>query len=58
VLERAALHAREERPVERLRVLLAAISRKRSASIVRGYAEPPQTISFGRTSFACARISS
>ena len=26
----------------------SAISRKRSASTARGYAEPPQTISFGR----------
>ena len=32
----------------------SAISRKRSASIVRGYAEAPQTISFGRCSSAIA----
>src|SRR5205814_1462757 len=36
----------------------SAISRKRSASTVRGYAEPPHTISFGRTSFAFASTSS
>ena len=30
----------------------SAIARKRSASTTRGYAEPPQTISFGRCSFA------
>ena len=36
----------------------SAISRKRSASTVRGYAEPPQTISRGRCSFASASTSS
>ena len=36
----------------------SAISRKRSASTVRGYAEPPQTISFGLCSFASRSTSS
>ena len=110
VAQRAALHAREDRAVERLRVLLPAEDeararpgerlvrrrgdevavrdrvrvqpgrdepgevrhvaeeaarrpRRRSrgsaqVSTVRGYAEPPQTISFGRCSFASASTSS
>src|SRR5215211_7750830 len=36
----------------------SAISRKRSVSTVRGYAEPPQTISFGLCSFASWRTAS
>ena len=36
----------------------SAISRNLSASTVRGYAEPPQMINRGRTSFASASTSS
>ena len=36
----------------------SAIFRNSHVSTVRGYALPPQTISFGRTSFACRRTSS
>ncbi len=36
----------------------SAISRNRGVSTVRGYADPPQTISFGRCSFASPSTSS
>src|SRR5205814_10654169 len=43
---------------EQQRATSSAISRKRSASTTRGYAEPPQTMIFGRCSFASRRTSS